>query len=118
VIASGDPRGPSRLLMVRTRPEVIGVELVEATAGKAQLTCGRADVQVAGTELSQNVADPRRGTTMNQLLPLLRLYLFIRAAYPNWGTLSPRPPGIFRFPHRLRQGLAGRWIPPPDLPCV
>jgi hypothetical protein len=50
---------------------------------------------------------------------------FIRQGYQNWGTLSPRPPGIYRFvlapskggqtggplPARLHLDLAGRKSP-------
>lgn len=97
VIPSRGPWHPTRFLMVSTGPQIGGVELVESTARKAQMAGSRFDFEWAGPELGQHMADQRRSTTMNELLPLLRLWLFIRRAYHNLGDAVPQTPGIFRI---------------------
>ncbi len=95
MVAAREPRSPAGLLMMGAGFQIAAVEFVEATASQADSLSRGFDFELAGAEQSQHVTDERRGATMDQL-PSTISFSSEQGNKP-WGSLSPRPPGIFRF---------------------
>src|ERR1035437_6831709 len=67
MIATRKPRSPGGLLMMGAGLEVIAIDFIEASTGKAELLGGGARFELSGTKQGRDVADERNGKAMGQL---------------------------------------------------
>ena len=111
MIAPGKMRPPIRLLMARARAQVISVKFIKTASAKAQLFASFYGGNPIGAKLSQDMADQRRGATMDQL------EFFIG---PRIQRLRRRERWIFRFALIPVWRWKGRTAPKnrPDTPSI
>jgi hypothetical protein len=67
VIAAGDAGRPEVLLVMSAGVKIVGVEFVEAAAGKAEAGGGLIGVELTRAEAGEDVTDQRRGETVGEL---------------------------------------------------
>jgi hypothetical protein len=67
MITAGAARRPVLLPLLRTGAEIIGVEIVKATAAQVESAHGERCGEEPGAELSEDETDQRRGETMREL---------------------------------------------------
>ena len=94
MIAAGTARLPLRLTPARTCAQVIGIELIDAAAAKAEFGRDLPSGERALAEGRQQVTDQGRGQTMSQL-PLA-----FSSRHPNNNGLGALPPTPRSLSHR------------------